>query len=261
MNTESTSAHIARNKSRVKHYGVEGSNENGQSKSLDKVYLNNGDNFEIELYNGYTTEVLAKIWLNDELISLSGLILKPGQRYFLERFIDSNNKFKFDTYEVENTESVKEAIKNNGKVRIEFYQKSITSGTWTIPATKWPQQDWTIQNPWITNPYYIGDSNITLTNSIGFTSDANVLYTSVNNSVAGSLETGRIEKGEASNQTFESVSMDFSPLASIVTEIQILPTSQQPVEVNQIRNYCSGCGTRIRKQSWKFCPNCGESLD
>lgn len=258
MTTESTTAYIARNKNRLKSYG-------------EKVYLKDGDNFEIELFNSYTTEVLAKIWLNDELISNSGLILKPGQRYFLERFLDTNNKFKFDTYEVEDSDAVKEAIKNNGKVRVEFYQKSLTGNysihnpalwttinnpggpNWTTTPNWWQTKDYTGE------PYY---GNITVTNSAGFTSDPGVFYSkSLNTEVACSMETGRIGRGEESEQHFDTVQMVFSPLASVIVELQILPTSQQPVEVNQIRNYCSDCGTRIRKQSWKFCPNCGEQLD
>jgi hypothetical protein len=257
MNTKAT-AHIARNKSRLKSYG-------------ENVYLKNGDTFEIELFNGYTTEVLAKIWINDELISRSGLILKPGQRYFLERFIDTNNKFKFDTYEVENSAEVKEAIKSNGAVKVEFYQKTVVhNNNSIINLDLWQKINQPTIKPYVGTPYWTNQpyyGNITLTNSIGFSSDQNVFYnTSISMNVPGeeakaSLETGRVEKGEASDQSFTTVSMDFNSWPSDTVNMQILPVSQQPIEVSQIRNYCSGCGTRIKKQSWKFCPTCSEQLD
>jgi len=78
---------------------------------------------------------------------------------------------------------------------------------------------------------------------------------------AGSLETGRVQEGEKSEQTFENGYGTFNAWASHTSSYQILPISQLPVETNEIRNYCSGCGTRIRKSTWKFCPNCGESLE
>ena len=41
---------------------------------------------------------------------------------------------------------------------------------------------------------------------------------------------------------------------------RILPESQKPVESASIRNYCTDCGTRMKKQTWKFCPNCGSNI-
>ena len=61
------------------------------------VYLKDGDNFEIELFNPKSTKVLAKISLDGKRISTAGIVLRPGERVFLERYIDSNNKFLFST--------------------------------------------------------------------------------------------------------------------------------------------------------------------
>ena len=105
-----TSAHIALNRNRLRSY----------EKS---VYLKDGSNFEIELFNGETVNVLAKIWLNGNLISNSGLILKPGQRFFLDRFIDTNNKFLFETYKVDASIETASAIANNGLIRVEFFRE------------------------------------------------------------------------------------------------------------------------------------------
>jgi hypothetical protein len=237
---QQATAHLSRNKNRVKSYG-------------ESVYLNDLDTFEIELFNGYTTEVLAKIWINEEPISHSGLVLKPGQRYFLERFIDSNNKFKFTTYTVDESEATKQAIKNNGKVRVEFYQKRQLANQPIISWEPWngtnPPNNWWTTPYWSgTTPYLTGVLNTTGLNSI------NVNYNQ-------SYETGRIEMGESSEQVFESIQMEFNSWASDSVTWQILPTSQRPVEVGQLRNYCGSCGTRIRKQGWKFCPSCGNQLD
>ena len=240
----------------------------------DLVYLDNGQEFQIELYNPTSTSYLAKIYLNNKVISSSGLVLRPGQRYFLDRFIDEKKKFLFSTYDVDATDEVKEAIKNNGKVKVEFYPEhtsyswsTLSTGTTYVPY----HQTWT-NNPGTMDPIIFGGtttSNVYFTNtsntstlsgsSIGYTTTG--LSGVVNCSGAGSLETGRVEKGEKSDQDFGKDSGSYSWYCSYTSEYQILPRSVKPVEVTEIREYCTGCGTRSKKKSWKFCPNCGESLD
>lgn len=115
LGTAVPTASIAVNKSRVKLY-----NKNGD---MPTYYLQKGQEFQIELFNPTTDTILAKIKLNDKIISQGGLVLKPGQRVFLERFLDVEKKFLFDTYEVSNTEEVKEAIKTNGDFKVEFFRE------------------------------------------------------------------------------------------------------------------------------------------
>ena len=81
-----------------------------------------------------------------------------------------------------------------------------------------------------------------------------------NSQVAGSIETGRTEQGELSEQTFLNSSGNFSSYTTAEYNWKILPESVKPVEVSEIRQYCPNCRNRIRKQSWKFCPGCGEQL-
>jgi hypothetical protein len=109
-------ANLAVNKSRVKLYNKQG--------DLPTYYLQKGQEFQIELFNPTTDTVLAKITLNGNVISQGGLVLNPGQRVFLDRYLDVAKKFLFDTYEVANTQEVKEAIVNNGDFKVEFYRES-----------------------------------------------------------------------------------------------------------------------------------------
>ena len=109
------SANICINKSRVKLY-----NKSGE---MPTYYLQKQTEFQIELFNPTTDVVLAKITLNNNSISQGGLILNPGQRIFLERYLDIPKKFLFDTYEVSNTNEVKKAIENNGDFKVEFFKE------------------------------------------------------------------------------------------------------------------------------------------
>ena len=247
-------AFITRSKSRLKTYG-------------ENVYLKSGDNFEIELFNGHTDNVMAKIWINNKLISESGLVLKPGQRFFLERFIDSNNKFKYETYAVDGSGDASRAIANNGLVKVEFYKEKISQNpsSWTTyPNWNQPYYQQPIGAPICVPNIWCGSSlsssivnyaNSTVTNN----ASANVTFTS---SVSqDSIETGRVEKGEASDQSFVPISMYFESFAFARANWHILPQSIQPMDITQLRSYCAECGTRVKKQSWKFCPSCGKTLD
>jgi hypothetical protein len=238
------------------------------------VYLDNDQEFEIELYNPTQKSYLAKIYLNGKSISSSGLVLKPGQRYFLDRFIDEKRKLVFSTYEVEDTEEVKKAIEKNGKLRVEFYPEFVSN--WgSITTTQWNPPYWTQDyfRGWNTTPYvYYSNNTIgsgAFYSSGTVTTSGNVSFTNTSSSSAGfnqaslskSIETGRIEKGSNSNQNFGKDYGSYSFVHECSSEYHILPRSVKPVDVSEIRSYCPDCGSRMKKKTWKFCPNCGESLE
>ena len=108
---------------------------------IDTVYLNNGDEFEIELFNPTQNKVLAKIEMNGNSIG-NGIILRPGERVFLERYLDEAKKFLFETYVVNgNNKEVQDAIENNGDVVIKFYNEILPStyygsGSGTVTISK-----------------------------------------------------------------------------------------------------------------------------
>ena len=110
-------AMIAVNKSRLKVYNNTG--------DMPTYYLQKGQEFQIELFNPTTDVILAKIILNGNPISQGGLVLNPGQRVFLDRYLDVAKKFLFDTYEVSSSEEVKKAIEKNGDFKVEFYRERI----------------------------------------------------------------------------------------------------------------------------------------
>jgi hypothetical protein len=104
------------------------SSEGHRSESTSgKVYLQNDEEFEIELFNPLKVSVLADIKLNGQSISKTGLVIKPGQRIYLDCFIDDKKKFIFKTYEIENTEVSLEATSDNGLLEVFFYKEDVVS--------------------------------------------------------------------------------------------------------------------------------------
>lgn len=248
--TPKPAAFITKGKQRVKQYS-------------ESVYLKDGDEFEIELFNPTQKTILAKIKINGDYLSASGLILRPGQRVFLERFIDVDKKLVYSTYEVSgNSNEVKEAIKLNGNVEVEFFNESLPSWINTISTNYVGTSTATLGNYPSTftlfdeSPYWNNTGNsVNLTSN--FSSATSDAYFS-----NSSMETGRIEGGNTSNQSIvNNNNFTFEWFTFHKVNWKILPQSQKPIEVSDLKKYCHRCGTKIKKSTYKFCPNCGTKLD
>jgi hypothetical protein len=245
-----------------------------QKITNNKVYLNDKSEFEIELFNGTTSEILAKIHLNDELISQGGIVLRPGERIFLDRYLDVAKKFKFETYDVSGqSEAVKQAIAKNGLVKVEFFRKTILSGnivytnspTWTYHSGYWNNTGGnSIIGTCISTAAsgLFGGAGTTLnSNNATYTSSAAGINVEQTNSLkTKSIETGRVGVGGDSAQKFNDVDMSFDYYAFKTFEYQILPTSQKVIEGKDIKRYCGSCGASSAKPSHRFCSACGNAL-
>ena len=223
------------------------SNDKGRKKIYlnSKVYLDNNQTFEIEVFNPTQDSVLTEIKINGKIATANGLILKPGQRCFLDCFIDDKRKFIFKTYEVENSKEALNAISNNGCVDVSFYKEKINYHNQIY------YQAYNMNLNYYNNlPVF---NTTTFTVADGLTTCYNM--TNLSNSTSRNIETGRIEKGDLSNQSFENVCMNFETYCMNKVSYQILPNSKKPVEVAEIKNVncCSHCG-------FKFCPTCGSKI-
>jgi hypothetical protein len=88
--------------------------------------------FQIELYNPLTDSVLTDIRVNGKSVSESGIVLRPGERFYLDCFVDDKKKFIFKTYEVEDSDESKKSIQKNGVIEIFFYKEdTINFKNWT----------------------------------------------------------------------------------------------------------------------------------
>ena len=251
-------ANIAINKSRMKVYN--------KNSDMPTYYLNKGQEFQIELFNPTTNIILAKISLNNNPISQGGLVLKPGQRVFLDRYIDVAKKFKFDTYEVGNSAEVKEAIKDNGDFEVVFYKQEVVRPIIHLTQT----------NPWDRHGGLYGglpnSSSVTLdsmdfndikttnvsSNTLGDTTSGTLRRRIIKSKKTKSIETGRVEQGTTSKQELETVNYKFEQLSFHIVTYKMLPISQKinTVEDTKVTLYCTECGTK-QKPNNKFCPNCG----
>jgi hypothetical protein len=265
-------AHITKKKSRLKVY-------NGYI-----VFLNDKDNFELEIHNPKQKSVLCKIKLNGEYISTSGIVLRPGQRVFLERFLDSNHKFEFSTYKVKDTSENRSAIDLNGDVQIEFYDEQEVRNNWLLSSRtiygsgvtyggrsndyipKFGTTISTTGGVYNTTTTTYNTSNATFTSSVEpttsrskFDVSSTLLRSSKPSKKNKSIETGRVEKGEQSNQNFTNSYEQFNYQTSHTINLKIKPISEKNINLEEIRQHCTECGTKV-KRNFKFCPSCGNKI-
>lgn len=226
-----------------------------------KCFLENDSNFEIELFNPLTVSVLADIKLNGQSISKTGLVVKPGQRVYLDCFIDDKKKFIFKTYDVEDTGEVLDAIQKNGLLEVFFYKEDvITLNNWKsrfdrVIVEKWyPYYPTYPSYPTYPNIWYsstggsgtsttLGGTTFTTNSSnalVGKTTTSSYNNGSNNMTPINSIETGRAEKGNKSKQKFTEVDMDFENHYIHSVIIQILPESRKPAEVKEVFNKKTG---------------------
>ena len=127
MSNQKQMVKIAINKSILKEY------KNGNSLDERIVYLDNGSEFQIQIFNPHDFVVGARIYINGVSMSYM-LVLRPGERIWLERYLDKSVKFRFETYEVDADEETKKAIQKNGEVKVVFYKEEHKPEPISIPT-------------------------------------------------------------------------------------------------------------------------------
>lgn len=270
-------AKIAVNKSLLKEYS--------SSEYQRVVYLNDGDEFQIQLFNPEKFPIAAKIFLNgDELSDM--LVIRPGERIWLERYLDKSRKFKFSTYEIEDSYEAKEAASLNGEVKIQFYRVktprqngviNISSPISTIGSPisiyynainggSYQEKDFSEPvSPSVPNVVNLASSDMSKEACYASSYSSDTGYKFYASSTAAepepSIETGRVEQGGYSNQKFSYVNYDFEDWPFRTETISILPLSRKPVTASDLKKkYCSNCGRKLSPKH-KFCPYCGTKVE
>lgn len=270
-------AKIAVNKSLLKEYS--------SSKYQKVVYLNDGDEFQIQLFNPEKFPIAAKIHLNGEELS-DMLVIRPGERIWLERYLDQARKFKFSTYEIEDSYEAKEAASLNGEVKVQFYRVktprqngviNISSPISTIGSPisiyynainggSYQEKDFSEPvSPSVPNVVNLASSGMSEETcyASSYSSDTACNFYASNTAAEPepSIETGRVEQGGYSNQKFSYVNYDFEDWPFRTETISILPLSRKPVTASDLKKkYCSNCGRKLSPKH-KFCPYCGTKVE
>ena len=216
-------AKLAINKSLLKEYS--------NSEYSRIVYMKDNSEFQIQIFNPYSYNLGVEITINSTRLS-NMLVIRPGERIWLERYLDENRKFLFNTYEVENSQDAKRAIAKNGNVELYFYKEKQPNIYFTDNRTyfhdyPWNKTDWNYYTTTCT--FNASDSiqataaNTVLTSNLDNATCAFANYSVDTNFTAPNIETGRIEKGSHSNQDLMNVNIEFESFFFRTEKIKILP--------------------------------------
>lgn len=154
---------------------------NGQKRKLygkkkNKVYLHNGDNFQLKFFNPLQERIGVQLCMNGQKVDNDLLVINPGQEITIERYIGTNRKLTFSAYDIdtskmseERVKEAKKAIEKNGILEVVFWnEKKPAPVIYTTSTTVYPNYIPIDPNPdWfrfdtgtpLTTPYYT-QSNI-----------------------------------------------------------------------------------------------------
>lgn len=233
----------------------------------DVCRLRDGEEYEIELFNPTQGKVACRITVDGRPIGDQMLVLRPGQRYYLDRWLSEPRRLKFSTYVADGSAEGRAAAALNGLLRVEFFRElpsrsapDPSPGLWVNTFTTFYHHDTPIPG-WPTSVNSVGAGSVSYDASFSSSTipASNLGGTrSRTKSVPGDFETGRTEKGSASDQRFDVVDDQFEQSPTWTVGLRILPVGA--VDPSEVRSYCTSCGFRRRKDTWKFCPKCGGSL-
>lgn len=240
------------------------------------VYLNDGQEYQIQLYNPLGRRIGAEISIDGR--DLAGMvIIRPGERIWLERYLDDARKFKFETYSVNNTAQNQSAIAGNGKIEIRFYDE-VYGDIFRYPYkfntddhlySIYTNDDVCVYNyATVTSDGAVNESATSLPTggcTMTLTTQQNNWITDCSSNKYSNynkkIETGRTEKGSHSDQKFSSTSFIPSNDWIYYECIQLKPISQKQVGKHDLQKvYCTNCGRRL-KPEYKYCPVCGTKVE
>lgn len=278
---------------------------NPRTSSLDElktyqgndIFLNNGDEFQIRLFNPLSEKIGVQVSINGKIPNRL-FVLNPGEVVDIDRFIDEQRRMIFETYQYDNNNAAaKSAVASNGIIDLKFFKEYFPPvyPTWNTTTTT---TGFGISGGCFTTTSGVFGSvtptSFNLTNSNSRTYDSNVFLCSVQSldfvsdnfesqvvsagvpavekdlsqisssrKLSKSIsrkETGRVSKGGKSSQDFKNVDVQFEvyPFHTIVYYLK--PMSEKNSYIKEVREYCTSCKYRVRNDKWQFCPRCGEKL-
>lgn len=232
----------------------------------NSIYLTKGDNFELRFFNPLREKVGIEIIFNGQKKNDGYLVLNPGEDVILDRFLNDKKRMVFDTYMVDsNNQSAVEAAALNGIIEVNFYKERNYYNYCNFAST--------FNNN--SRSYSTGGqiyvNTTTQEYDLSYTPDSTTYGSSINSVGVGSAtptsslnvnenlkETGRVEKGNESNQDLNLVNIEFEITPFHYIKYFLKPLSTKTITTSEIRLYCTKCGYRLRKQNWVYCPKCGK---
>ncbi len=253
----------------------------------NEIFLNNGDEFQIRLFNPLTEKIGVQLSINGKQ-SGNLLVLNPGEDVTIDRFIDDKRRMIFETYMYdESNPSAKRAVVNNGNIEIKFfkehfqintvnpnwyYSNTITNNGSPIYTTLGNTDSMgttytscnTVNNNFNSPGVFRCEADLshqTLDFADDFVNDVQEPFKSRSKSLKSLKETGIVSKGAKSDQNFKSVDVEFENFPFYQISYFLKPISEKNTSTREVRDYCIQCHYRVRNNTWQYCPKCGNKIN
>lgn len=221
------------------------------------VHVPDGAEYGIMIKNLNYSQILADVWMDGiKLTSENQLLLDGYQTLHLERFLDTDRKFKFVRYEGSGQENSVEE-RNAGIIRVRIWHNVgyrpkpfITQPTMWWQNYSYPSM---FANPAPYSQQCRSSFNMEIGNqSVMCCSDANLVSRSI-----GEEEIGTTVEGSKSDQSFHEVTTTqrFPYWEEIIFKLVV---ADEPTAVAHNSKFCPKCGTR--NKNYSYCPECGQKL-
>ncbi len=215
--------------------------------------------YQIRLRNKTSRRALAKVYIDDECVTPTGIIVNNFNYVDLDRPTTKRTKFKFvavDSFDAVDAGKNRENDPAMGVIRVEFYpEKERAVPTYLVPLARMSPSNVRSRNPQVK----------------GFTSgDVYACGQGAAESVTqSSIEAGATVEGSYSSQNFTKVY--FEADWSQKTTLRVVLKGYWPDEHEQVYSpvsryvkdvvthnvrYCPQCGARRKRPSAKFCDMC-----
>jgi hypothetical protein len=243
-------------------------------KHQDVYFLEDKNEFTFEIFNPTKTTFKVVIEIEGETVTENGLVIRNGERIWLDCNVETKKRFQFSTYKVDNSSEVLDAISENGDIKVFFYEEN------KLNKLNKLNNNVTFLNTYF-NPYYtninsapycsgtIGVKGISGLHSNGtYIMQTSCCTTDNLRFNDTEIETGKIQDGSDSSQEFSYVSMNFNAIPTYTSYIKLLPLSQKMVTKEDIPTlvqekddflFCTNCGNKYSIKH-NFCNKCGNKL-
>lgn len=264
---------------------------NGQMQKVSKdnlVSIPFNSEYKIRLQNKNSRRAVVKVFIDDENVSETGLIIPANDSIELERPTDKQFKFKFvslDSGQAADAGKSKNRNGEKGVLRFEFrLEKQYEYRAPLINAYPNPwrkggewEQRWTNDNE---NYRYDGHETSCdfdgierpVKTSGGINLPQN--YGTLRSSTSKGFEQRRVPvddvqksaagctvSGEKSNQSFTTAYIDLEDASPVLMQLTLRGFDEKSsFDSENDSVYCSGCGKKAVKSTDRFCSRCGNKL-
>ncbi len=243
---------------------------NGQMQKVSKdnlVSIPFNSEYKIRLQNKNSRRAVVKVFIDDENVSETGLIIPANDSIELERPTDKQFKFKFVSLDSGQAADAGKSKNRNGEKGVLRFEFRLEKEKYNIPFfpmyTPYPvskggwDQTWSCSSDGHSTECKL-DDNYT---EREIKTCGGILLPENKRSLNKQGRQGCTVSGEKSNQSFTTAYIDLEDASPVLMQLTLRGFDKKSsFDSEDDSVYCSGCGKKAVKSTDRFCSRCGNKL-